>query len=133
MDCDKNYCDLTNCKPAGKFSCVKPVWNLKCILLTLFLAAAYWFLPRKNVIVLGIILYVTYLALAWYDYWYDCRRNMGPTYLSLFYAPFKPQQSDQIREYDNWHPSIKRTVRIVDLIVLIVVLTIITVWIRIKT
>lgn len=126
MDCAKNYCDLNDCQPTGRYSCAKPVFNLKCIALTLFLAAAYWYLPKRNVIVLICILYFTYLALAWYDYVYDCKRNMGPTYLSLFYAPLKPQQSRQIIEYSSWHPSIRRRVMIVDSLVLIAV--VVCVW-----
>lgn len=119
MDCDAQYCHLDDCigapaPSAQLYSCAKPTFNLKCIVLTVAMAAAYWFLPRRNVIVLLIILYGTYLALAWYDYEYDCQRNMGPTYLSLFYAAFKPPHSKQIETYHKWHPWIKRRVMLVD-------------------
>lgn len=112
--------------------CKEPVFNLKCIFLTLFLAIAYWFLPSKNIIVLCCILYFTYIALAWYDYLYECKRNLGPTYLSLFYKWLKPPESLQIKQFDSWCPKIKRRVLIVDLCILtaIILLILLYRWIR---
>ena len=114
--------NLDNC---DVYYCQEPAWNVKCIVLTAFLAICYLFFPSKNYIVLGCILYFTYLALAWYDYIYNCKRNMGPTYLSLFYSKFKPQNSEQIKNYNNWHPKIKRRVQIVDYSILGIILIII--------
>jgi hypothetical protein len=125
MDCDKYDCTLTDC---DVYSCVKPVVNWKCVVLTIVLALAYWYLPYRNGFVLLAILYFTYLALAWYDYWYACKRNMGPTYLSLFYAPFKPQESEQIQEYKNWHPTIKQRVLKVDIVIAVIVLSLFVVY-----
>ena len=93
--------------------------NLKCIVLTLMLAAGYWFLPQRNKWILLALLYVPYLALAWYDWMYDCGRNMGPTYLAFFYWPFKPPGSRQIQEYKAWSPETYRKVLAVDLVVLL--------------
>lgn len=110
----------------------QPVWNLKCIVLTLSLALGYWFLPPRNKWVLLGILFLTYLALAWYDYLYACQRNMGPTYLSLFYIWFKPAASQQIQDFHNWDPAIKRHVLMVDSILLVAVLLMIPAFLRWK-
>jgi hypothetical protein len=95
----------------------EPAVNWKCIVITMILAGGYWFLPRNKWILLAIV-YFTYLAIAWYDYYYKCQRNMGPTYLAFFYKTFKPQESEQIVAYNNWCPDLKRQVLIVDLIIL---------------
>jgi len=100
----------------------EPVWNLKCIVFTTVLAAGYWFLPPHNKWILLALLYVPYIVLAWYDYWFACERNMGPTYLSLFYWWAKPPESEQIHEYKNWDPRIKKKVLIVDAVIATVAL-----------
>ena len=102
----------------------EPVWNWKCIVFTLTLVFGYWFLPPKNKWILLVLLYFPYIVLAWYDYYYICERNMGPTYLSLFYWWAKPPQSKQIKDYHNWNPKIKRKVLIVDAVILCITLTV---------
>ena len=96
----------------------EPTLNLKCIVFTLVLVLGYWFLPKRNKWVLIALLYLPYLAMAWYDYFYACERNLGPTYLALFYAWNKPPESKQIYDYNNWDPKIKKRVLIIDLIIL---------------
>lgn len=96
-----------------------PSVNMKCIVFTLILSLGYWYLPSKNKWILLILLYFPYLILAWYDHIYQCKRNMGPTYLTLFYEWAKPKTSKQIILYKNWHPKYKRQVLIIDLIILI--------------
>jgi hypothetical protein len=103
-----------------KMYCEQPTFNLKCIIFTLILSAGYWWLPKKNIIILAILLYFPYLVLAWYDYIYQCKRNMGPTYLSLFYEWLKPQDSDQIKQYKDWCPEIKNKVLAVDITLLFI-------------
>lgn len=98
----------------------EPVWNLKCIVFTILLSAGYWFLPRRNKWILLALLYFPYLVLAWYDYMYVCERNMGPTYLSLFYWWGKPSESKQISDYENWDPKIKNKVLKVDIVILLI-------------
>ena len=96
-------------------------FNYKCIALSIFLAICYWFAPPKNKWVLVSILYLTYLALAWYDYFFDCKHNsLKPTFLYTFYGPLKPRAYQA--EYDAWHPETKRLVASVDagLLVLLV-------------
>ena len=98
----------------------EPVVNWKCVVFTIMLAVGYWFFPKRNKWVLLALLYFPYLALAWYDHWYLCKRNMGPTYLSLFYWWGKPHNSTQIKQYKNWNPAIKNKVFMVDMILLFI-------------
>lgn len=92
--------------------------NLKCIIFSILLAGGYWFLPPKNIIVLLSLLYFPYLALAWYDYVYDCRLGLlQPTIFPFgeyVYLPFKPpdykdrynempiEKRDKMKEYGRF-------------------------------
>lgn len=68
--------------------------NIKCIIFTLVLAIGYWYLPQKRVWILVALLYFPYLALAWYDYYYQCQRGLlQPTVFPFgeyLYLPYKP-------------------------------------------
>ena len=67
--------------------------NVKCIIFTAILAAGYWFAPHKNLWVLAFLLWFPYIALAWYDYMYDCRDKLKPTLVPFgraIWLPFKP-------------------------------------------
>ena len=99
-----------------------PTGNLKCILLTVFFAGGYWYLPPRNKWVLLAIVYFTYLALAWYDHRYDCPRQLGPSYLAHFYAFAKPTHSAQIKTYRHWCPETARRILVVDMVVLVILL-----------
>ena len=110
----------------------EPVVNWKCVVFTFVLAIGYWFLPKRNKWVLLALLYFPYLALAWYDHWYVCKRNMGPTYLSLFYWWGKPHNSVQIKQYKNWNPIIKNKVFMVDMILLVVGVVLFPIFLRWK-
>ena len=68
-------------------------FNLKCILFTALLAGGYWYLPHKNLWVLVFLLWFPYIAMAWYDYMYDCRNKLKPTAVPfgrVIWLPFKP-------------------------------------------
>lgn len=68
-------------------------FNVKCIVGTAVVAGGYWFLPPKNVWVLLGLLWLPYVAMAWYDYAYDCRDKMQPTLFPFgryIFLPFKP-------------------------------------------
>ena len=68
-------------------------FNLKCILFTAAAAGGYWFLPPRRLWALALLLWLPYVAMAWYDYAYDCRDKMGPTIVPfgrLLFLPFKP-------------------------------------------
>jgi len=97
----------------------KPSVNWKCIWFTVGLASGYWFLPKKNKWILLALLYFPYILLAYYDHWYDCRRNMGPTYLAMFYHWAKPQDSKQINDFKNWCPEIRKKVLMIDFVILL--------------
>jgi hypothetical protein len=68
-------------------------WNIKCIIFTAIIAGGYWFLPPKHKWILVFLLWLPYVALAWYDYKYDCNDKMQPTivpYGRHIFLPFKP-------------------------------------------
>jgi hypothetical protein len=65
-------------------------FNLKCIVISLFLAVAYWVSPKQNMVVLILILFASYFAISIYDHLYNCEARMK----SGQYSPrsiFKPQ------------------------------------------
>jgi hypothetical protein len=81
-------------------------FNLKCIIFTAVLAGGYWYLPHKNLWVLLFLLWFPYIALAWYDYGYDCKNKLEPTVVPfgrLFWLPFKPPGYKD--EFDKMEPE----------------------------
>jgi hypothetical protein len=67
--------------------------NIKCIIFTAILAAGYWYAPHKNLWVLAFLIWFPYIALAWYDYSYDCQDKLKPTLVPFgryIWLPFKP-------------------------------------------
>lgn len=69
--------------------------NIKCVVFSLLIAGGYWYLPHKSVPVLVALLYFPYLAMAWYDYVYECNYKLQPTIFPFgrwLYLPFKPQE-----------------------------------------
>jgi hypothetical protein len=68
-------------------------FNLKCIVFTAAAAGGYWFLPPRRLWVLLLLLWLPYVAMAWYDYTYDCNDKMQPTLVPFgryVFLPFKP-------------------------------------------
>jgi len=107
--------------------------NIKCIVISICLALAYWYAPRRNKYVLIFILYTTYLFIAYYDYFYDCRRGQfGPTFLKTYYEWAKPKSSKQNIIYSNLCPENKRIIAIVDVVVFIGILAVIPSFLRWK-
>ena len=105
--------------------------NIKCIIISIGLALAYWYAPPRNKYVLLFILYSTYLMIAYYDYFYDCRRGQfGPTFLKTYYEWAKPRNSKQNIIYSNLCPDKKRIIFIVDILVFIVLLAITPMFLR---
>jgi hypothetical protein len=85
--------------------------NPKCIIFSLVLALGYWFSPHKSIPVLVALLYFPYLALAWYDYVYDCKNKLQPTIFPFgrwLYLPFKPP--DYQKRYEELPPEYKNTI-----------------------
>lgn len=87
--------------------------NIKCIIFTLLLAGGYWYLPQRRLWILVALLYFPYLALAWYDYYYDCRQGLlQPTVFPFgeyLYLPFKPP--DYKERYDQMSDEKKSTMK----------------------
>jgi len=97
--------------------------NVKCIVLSLFLASFYWYAPPKNKWILVGILYFTYLALAYYDYHYDCRYGeFGPSPLRHFYEFAKPKNSKQAIVYKSLCKNKSNLILIIDVVILIGIL-----------
>jgi hypothetical protein len=68
-------------------------FNLKCIVFTAAVAGGYWYLPPRQLWVLLVLLWLPYVAMAWYDYIYDCNDKMQPTIVPFgryLFLPFKP-------------------------------------------
>ena len=96
-------------------------FNYKCIFLSIFFAFFYWFAPSKNKWILLAILYLTYLALAWYDHLFGCRENsLRPTFLYSFYGFLKPKSYQD--EYTAWKASTKSLVATVDAVIALLLL-----------
>ena len=69
-------------------------FNIKCIIFTLVIALGYWYLPKKNMFILIFLLWLPYIALAWYDYSYKCGSKVIPTIIPFgryIFLPFKPK------------------------------------------
>ena len=84
--------------------------NIKCIVFTIALAAGYWFLPPKNLYILIFLIWFPYIALAWYDYSYDCRDKLKPTLVPFgryIWLPFKPPDRKSTR-LNSSHSSVSR-------------------------
>lgn len=78
---------------SGIFGGRKLVFNIKCVIFTLMLAGGYWTLPPKNLYILFFLLWAPYVAMAWYDYSYECKDKIKPTVIPLgryIFLPFKP-------------------------------------------
>lgn len=68
-------------------------FNVKCIVFTALVAGGYWYLPPRRLWALGLLLWAPYVAMAWYDYTYDCADKMAPTIVPFgrwLFLPFKP-------------------------------------------
>ena len=79
--------------------------NPKCLLFSVVMIASYWFTSsNKNYYLLPVIFVISYVAMAWYDYMYNCDLIMysgtaiGPNTID---AIFKPQRRDEIHEGKN--------------------------------
>ena len=99
----------------------KIAFNYKCIVISVGLALLYWFAPSKNKWVLASILYLTYLAISWYDYLFGCATNpLRPTFLYSFYGFLKPREYRQA--YATWQQQTKELVFLVDLLIVLLLM-----------
>ena len=79
--------------------------NPKCILFALTIMLIYWFSPQeKSPYMLPVLFVVSYVAMAWYDYAYNCDTpllsgySIGP---NTFDAIFKPQDISEDKIPDD--------------------------------
>ena len=68
--------------------------NMKCVIISMVLCLAYWFLPHRNVYLIPVIFVLSYIAIAVYDHLYDCNTSLktgkyGPQ--GIVDSIFKPQ------------------------------------------
>ena len=73
--------------------------NPKCIVFALGIMGIYWFAPaKKNKWLLPPLFVASYVAMAWYDYAYDCEPKMksgtSPVGAAMADSIFKPQYRD---------------------------------------
>ncbi len=90
-------------------------FNIKCIIFTAVLAGGYWFLPKKNLFILLFLLWFPYIAMAWYDYSYQCKDKLEPTAVPFgraIWLPFKPPEYKQA--YEDLPPEKKAIMDRVD-------------------
>jgi len=70
--------------------------NPKCVIFAFILMAGYWFMPPKQVILLPMIFITSYIALAWYDFVYNCDvplfSGISPIGAATFDSWGKPQR-----------------------------------------
>ena len=88
----KVFCDA---RMAGGLYPGRPfALNAKCIVFTALVAGGYWYLPPRRLWALALLLWLPYVAMAWYDYAYRCQDPMSPTIVPfgrLLFLPFKPR------------------------------------------
>lgn len=68
--------------------------NIKCIIISIVIMIFYWTLPYRNPFMLPVIFLVSYIAVAWYDYLYDCDLKMysGTSPSAMLTSWGKPQR-----------------------------------------
>lgn len=71
--------------------------NIKCIVFGTILILLYlWISPDPNYYLLPLIFVAAYVAMAWYDYFYNCEQRLysgtGVVGVSTLDSVFKPQQ-----------------------------------------
>lgn len=77
-------------------------FNIKCIIFTIIVAGGYWYSPAKNIYILALLLWIPYVALAWYDYSYNCEDKLKYTFFPFgrfIFLPFKPKEYQ--KTYDD--------------------------------
>jgi hypothetical protein len=99
--------------------------NPKCLVFSLLIIAVYYLPHSKDwtqqIILLFLLAMSSYIALAWYDFIYQCRDTLKPTFLGFLSAPFKPPTYRQ--EFEQMPEATQKTIRTVDMVVLAFVVT----------
>jgi hypothetical protein len=97
--------------------------NPKCLVFSAFVLGVYW-LPHPKAfahraVSAFLLATAAYIALAWYDYIYDCTDRLGPTLLGWMSGMFKPAEYG--KKFDDLPVKYKKIVKWVDIAVLAVV------------
>lgn len=97
--------------------------NPKCLVFSAFVLAVYWLphpkaLPHRFIAAF-LLATAAYIALAWYDYIYDCTDRLGPTLLGWMSSFLKP--AEYSKKFDNLPVKYKKIVKWFDIAVLAVV------------
>ena len=78
------------------------VKNVKCILIGIIMMIMYWILPYRNPFMLPVIFLVTYIAIAWYDYLYNCSAQLYsgtyPLSIATLDSWAKPQRRFEVKK-----------------------------------
>jgi hypothetical protein len=98
--------------------------NPKCLVFSGFVLMVYW-LPHPKAfahkfVAAFLLATAAYIALAWYDYIYDCTDRLGPTLLGWMSGFFKPAEYG--KKFDDLPVKYKKIVRNVDIVVLLVLI-----------
>lgn len=106
--------------------------NLKCIVISILFALCYWYLPYRKWYILLFILWITYIAIAWYDHYYRCKYKMHPTalpfgrYIYLWLKP--PDYQKEYKEFPKWKKSLMDNVDHITLWTILMVLLCVFLW-----
>jgi hypothetical protein len=96
--------------------------NPKCLVFSAAVLGVYW-LPHPKAflhrcVAAFLLATAAYIALAWYDYIYDCTDRLGPTLLGWMSGMFKP--AEYRKKFDDLPVKYKKIVRGVDIAVILV-------------
>ena len=75
------------------------------------LSLVFYYIPKRNKIVMAFLLYLPYFLLAWYDFFMNCRFRMQPTIFPFgryLYLPIKPNPYK--KRYAELDPVIKQNI-----------------------
>ena len=75
------------------------------------ISSNFYYLPKKDKVVLAFLLYIPYFLLAWYDYFANCKFRMNPTIFPFgrfIFLPMKPPGYQ--RTYDELDPVVKENI-----------------------
>jgi hypothetical protein len=97
--------------------------NPKCLVFSLCILIVYWMPHPPSIFhefVMGFLLATSaYISIAWYDVLYNCNDRLKPTLFGWLSKSFKPPEYSA--EYDKLPLQTKKTIRMVDITVLIIV------------
>ena len=64
--------------------------NPKCLFISIMIVALYWNLPPKNARAAVVLLFGTYVGIAWYDELYNCDQRLERGVFDAVTGFFKP-------------------------------------------